>query len=180
MAKSTGNIARVGDLLADGVSARALRYALIAVHYRASLNYSDDSLDAAAAAIERLDAAVAALSAYREDRAGRSDAGRVARDAAREAFGAALDDDLNVSAGLAAVFDLVRDLNRRIEGADAVDSRCGRGARPPCATWIGSWASCRTRSRRCRPTPQALLDARAAARAARDWAGVGSAARRTR
>ena len=34
---------------------------------------------------------------------------------AREAFGAALDDDLNVSAGLAAVFDLVRDLNRRIE-----------------------------------------------------------------
>ena len=35
--------------------------------------------------------------------------------AAREAFGAALDDDLNVSAGLAAVFDLVRDLNRRIE-----------------------------------------------------------------
>ena len=34
MAKSTGNIARVGDLLDAGVSARALRYALIAVHYR--------------------------------------------------------------------------------------------------------------------------------------------------
>ena len=63
MAKSTGNIARVGDLLAAGISPRALRYALIAVHYRAGLNYSDDSLAAAAAAIERLDAAVAALSA---------------------------------------------------------------------------------------------------------------------
>ena len=35
MAKSTGNIARVGELLAAGVSARALRYTLIAVHYRA-------------------------------------------------------------------------------------------------------------------------------------------------
>ena len=35
MAKSTGNIARVGELLEAGVSPRALRYALIAVHYRA-------------------------------------------------------------------------------------------------------------------------------------------------
>ena len=34
---------------------------------------------------------------------------------ARSGFGAALDDDLNVSAGLAAVFDLVREVNRRIE-----------------------------------------------------------------
>src|SRR3954454_22038135 len=51
MAKSTGNIARVGDLLDAGVSPRALRYALIAVHYRAPLNYSDESLTAAAAAL---------------------------------------------------------------------------------------------------------------------------------
>ena len=57
MAKSTGNIARVGELLEAGVSPRALRYALIAVHYRAGLDYSDDSLAAAAAALERLDAA---------------------------------------------------------------------------------------------------------------------------
>ena len=53
---------------------RALRYALIAVHYRASLNHSDESLAAAAAALDRLDALVAALGAYREDRAGRRDA----------------------------------------------------------------------------------------------------------
>ena len=69
MAKSTGNIARVGDLLDAGVSARALRYALISVHYRAGLNHSDESLEAAAAAIDRLDAAVSALAVYREDRA---------------------------------------------------------------------------------------------------------------
>ncbi len=69
MAKSTGNIARASELLALGVSPRALRYALISVHYRASLNYSDESLAAASAAVARLDAAVAALDAYREDRA---------------------------------------------------------------------------------------------------------------
>ncbi len=115
MAKSTGNIARVGDLLDTGVSERALRYALIAVHYRAPLNFSDDSLTAAGAAIERLEAAVGALAAYREERADDSELGAVLAEA-DTAFGAALDDDLNISAALAVVFDLVRELNRRIDG----------------------------------------------------------------
>src|SRR6185369_15769337 len=124
MAKRTGNIARIGELLDAGVSARALRLALISVHYRTALSHSDESLAASAAAIDRLDAVVAALGAYAED--GPDDATLpAALTAARGAFGAALDDDLNVSAGLAAVFDLVRDLNRRIErrtlsSADAV------------------------------------------------------------
>jgi cysteinyl-tRNA synthetase len=114
MAKSSGNIARVGDLLAEGVPPRALRLALISVHYRAGLSYSDESLAASEAALERLDAAVAALAAYREERAD-DPALPSTLDAARDAFGAALDDDLNVSAALGAVFDLVRELNRRIE-----------------------------------------------------------------
>ena len=115
MAKSTGNIAQVGDLLDAGVSARALRYALIAVHYRAPLNYSDESLPAATAALDRLEAAVAALTAYHQDRLDDSELPGVLA-AADDGFGAALDDDLNVSAALAVVFDLVRDLNRRIDG----------------------------------------------------------------
>ena len=114
MAKSTGNIARVGDVLDGGVSARALRYALISVHYRAPLNYSDESLPAATAALDRLEAAIAALTAYREERAADPELDAVLH-AADDAFGAALDDDLNISAALAVVFDLVRDLNRRID-----------------------------------------------------------------
>jgi cysteinyl-tRNA synthetase len=114
MAKRTGNIARIGELLDAGVSARALRLALISVHYRATLSHSDESLAASAAAIDRLDAAVAALTAYAEDAPDDATFAEVLA-AAREAFGAALDDDLNVSAGLAALFDLVRELNRRIE-----------------------------------------------------------------
>src|SRR4029079_5170561 len=66
MAKSTGNIARGGEVLEMGGAARALRYELISVHYRAQLNYTSDSLAAAAAAVDRLDALVAALAAYRE------------------------------------------------------------------------------------------------------------------
>ena len=66
MAKSIGNIARVAELLSTASPRAALRYALISVHYRAALNHSEDSLAAAAAALERLDAAVAALEAYAE------------------------------------------------------------------------------------------------------------------
>ena len=105
MAKSTGNVARVADLLAAGASPRAIRYALIAVHYRAALQYSDESLAAAAAAIERLDAVLLALAGYHED--GPDDPTLPsALDAARDAFDAAIDEDLNVSAALAALFEL--------------------------------------------------------------------------
>jgi len=125
MAKSTGNIARVSDLLEAGVSARALRYALIAVHYRATLNYTDDSLAASAAALDRIDAVVAALGAYSETG---PDDGTLSEvlERARFGFGAALDDDLNVSAGLAAVFDLVREVNRRIEARQLSTADAGR------------------------------------------------------
>ena len=150
MAKSSGNIARVGDLLAAGVSARALRYTLIAVHYRASLNYTDDSLTAAAAAIDRLDAALAALAAYREERADDPELPDVLA-AAREAFGAALDDDLNVSAGLAAVFDLVRDLNRRIEARSLSTADAAAGDRDAARRGPGPRHPARGRGHHFRP-----------------------------
>jgi cysteinyl-tRNA synthetase len=168
MAKSTGNIARVAELLDAGISPRALRLALISVHYRAGLSHSDESLAASAAAIDRLDALVGALEAYREDRA--DDATLPdALAAAREAFGAALDDDLNVSAALAAVFDLVRELNRRIERRTLSTADAGRAL-----------AALRDLDRvlAILPDDAAALDAeterllrdRAAAREARDWA----------
>src|SRR4029079_17090029 len=96
MAKSTGNIARVGELVDAGVPPRAIRYALLSVHYRAPLNFSDESLAAAAAAIARIDAVLAALAAYREDR---DDDPSLpgALDTIRAGFEAGLDDDLNVS-----------------------------------------------------------------------------------
>ena len=169
MAKSLGNIARPGDLFEAGISPRALRYALIAVHYRASLNHSDESLAAAGAAVMRLDALVLALQGYRQD--GVDDPGLDAvLEAARTAFGDALDDDLNISAGLAAVFDLVRDLNRRIEARSLTSADAARalaalrdldqvlGVLPDPDVEVPD------------PDVQQLLDERAAARAARDWA----------
>jgi cysteinyl-tRNA synthetase len=167
MAKSTGNIARVAELLDSGVDARALRYALIAVHYRAGLNYTADSLAAAAAAIERIDALLIALAAYAEDRDDAGDVDEILNHA-RDAFTTALDDDLNISAALAAVFELVREANRRIDARSMSTTDAGR---------ITAWLRDVDRvlsvlpddPEALDPALQRLLDERAAARTNRDW-----------
>jgi cysteinyl-tRNA synthetase len=168
MAKSTGNIARVADILAGGVSPRALRLALISAHYRMGLSFGDDSLQSASSAIDRLDTLLAALSSYRDDCP--DDATLPALlDGAREAFVAALDDDLNISPALAAVFELVRELNRRIDARTISTADAGRateflrdldrvlGIVPAADESLDTEL-------------QKLVDDRAAARTARDWA----------
>jgi cysteinyl-tRNA synthetase len=169
MAKSTGNISRVGETIDRGVSPRALRLALLSAHYRMALSFGDDSLAAAGSAVDRLDALLAALSAYRSDGA---DDGMLQAlfDGARTAFETALDDDLNISPALAAVFDLIRELNRRIDARTLSTGDAGRaiafirdldrvlGIAPPAEDSLG-------------PELQQLLDERAAARAGKDWAG---------
>jgi cysteinyl-tRNA synthetase len=168
MAKSVGNISRVVDLLESGVSARALRYSLISVHYRQGLEYSEASLDAATAAIDRLDALVTALDAYREDRADAGDRERVLA-TTRAAFEAALDDDLNVSAALAAIFDLVRELNRRL-----ADRALSTGDAARALAFLRELdvvlAILPDPADDLPPAARELLDAREAARAGRDWA----------
>jgi cysteinyl-tRNA synthetase len=168
MAKSTGNIARVGDLLGDGVSARTLRYALIAVHYRAPLNYSDESLPAATAALGRLEAAVAALAGYREEHAGDPEIDDVLA-AADDAFGAALDDDLNISAALAVVFDLVRDLNRRID-ARALSTTDAERALVVIRSFDEVLGVLPAADEDLDEESRRMLDERAAARTNHDWA----------
>jgi len=168
MAKSTGNIARVGDLLDAGVSARALRYALIAVHYRAILNYSADSQGAATAAVERLDALVAALTSYREDRPDDPALADILAEADR-AFGEALDDDLNVSAALAVLFDLVRDLNRRIDSRSlsTADAATALDAFRSLDEVLGVLPDANDQ---LDDETRRMLDERETARANRDWA----------
>ncbi|MFM2106738.1 MAG: hypothetical protein RL338_1770 [Chloroflexota bacterium] len=168
MAKRTGNIARVAELLAAGIPARALRYALIAVHYRTSLNYSEDSLTAARSAIERLDALHVALAAYREERADDPTLDELLAVTRRE-FEAGLDDDLNVSPALAALFEAVRELNRRLDARTLSTADAGRaleflrdldrvlGIAPEAAAEL-------------EPELASLVEARATARAAKEWA----------
>jgi cysteinyl-tRNA synthetase len=169
MAKSTGNISRVADVVGLGVSPRALRLALISAHYRTPLSFGDESLQAASSAVDRLDALLATLATYSADCPDDVSTATLLA-GARHSFEAALDDDLNISPALAALFDLVRELNRRIDARQLSTADAGRAA-----------AFIRDLDRVLAVTPaqeeglsaelQALLDQRAASRTASDWAG---------
>ena len=80
-----------------------------------------------------------------------------------------MDDDLNVSEALAALFDGIRDLNRRIDARSLSTADAGRATAlvRDLDTVLGVAAPAEPA---LEPELQAMLDARAAAREARDWA----------
>jgi cysteinyl-tRNA synthetase len=167
MARRVGNISRPAEVYEDGYSPAMLRYALIATHYRAPLDWGDETMDHARSNVERLSTAVAALESYEE--AHDDDATlEAAIETARAAFTEAMDDDLNVSGGLAAVFDLVRDLNRRVDARSlsTADARRGAAALRDFDTVLAVIDD----EQSLPEGAQALLDERAAARIARDFA----------
>ena len=109
MAKSAGNFFTLRDLVEKGWSGREVRYALLSVKYREPLNFTFEGLAAARAALQRLDEWTLRL---------RDIASAAKGDQSLEgldAFGKALDDDLNISAALAAIFDTIRLSNRRMD-----------------------------------------------------------------
>jgi cysteinyl-tRNA synthetase len=118
MSKSLGNFFTVADVLAKGYSGLELRYALIRVQYRQSLNFTLGGLDEARASILRVQQCRQRLVRLRDglERAGGDDlAAAVA--AANERFTAVLSDDLNVSEALAVVFDFVGTANKAAPSA---------------------------------------------------------------
>ena len=167
MAKRTGNFARPADIYESGASSRALRYALMATHYRSPLDFSERSLAAAAAAVERIGTAVAALDAYAEERADDASLSALLEDA-RESFAAALADDLNISAALAAAFDLVRELNSRVAARklSSSDARRAAAAIRELDSVLGVLDEADVG---LEPELAAMLEARVEARASRDW-----------
>ncbi|MBJ7610361.1 MAG: cysteine--tRNA ligase [Candidatus Dormibacteraeota bacterium] len=122
MAKSLGNFATMPDLVAAGARPSALRYLLGAgAHYRKPVNYTDASLHAAAESVDRFADFRARVDAHAPQ-----DGGQVAADPritqTREAFEAAMDDDLNLPEAMGAVFTLIRSLNRDLDGGDLGDA----------------------------------------------------------
>src|SRR5512140_2158166 len=104
MSKSKGNFFTLPDLLARGAAPRAIRYLLLSVPYRQKLNFTFDSLAAAASALERLESLDRRL-AERAGSAGGGDsspsfASRLAEGLA--SIQAGFEDDLNTAAALGA------------------------------------------------------------------------------
>jgi cysteinyl-tRNA synthetase len=130
MAKSLGNFFTLRDLLGRGADPRALRYLLLSVHYRQKLSFGFPSLEAAAGALRRIDEM-----RFRVEHA--TEAGEAsavvaaAAEKARRDFAAALADDLNLAAALAALFVFVREVNVAVE-----EGRLGAGDRERVAATL--------------------------------------------
>ncbi|WP_429106000.1 cysteine--tRNA ligase [Aeromonas allosaccharophila] len=116
MSKSLGNFFTIRDVLAH-YDAETVRYFLMSGHYRSQLNYSEDNLKQARAALERMYTALRDLPLA--PAAGGDE--QVAR------FKEAMDDDFNTPEAYSALFDLVREINR--QKAEDITVAAGLGAR---------------------------------------------------
>jgi cysteinyl-tRNA synthetase len=108
MSKSLGNFYTLRDLLQRGYKPKAVRYSLLSTHYRQAQNFTLEGLAAAEAAVQRLQDFIANLQTV--EGSGTSVEALIAR--ATQQFEEGMDDDLNISLSLAAIFEFVRDVNR--------------------------------------------------------------------
>lgn len=109
MSKSLGNFYTLRDLLAKGYTGMEVRYLLLSTHYRTQLNFTLEGLDAARAALHRIQDCLRRLSSLEKEKTSPS---APCIQEALKSFSAAIGDDLNTSAALAAAFELIRELNQ--------------------------------------------------------------------
>jgi cysteinyl-tRNA synthetase len=172
MSKSLGNGLLVSALL-ETVRPAVLRYALTAVQYRSMLEWTEDTLAESEATWDRLSGFVTRAG----ERVGAVDP---AAATIPDDFAAALDDDLNVPAALAVVHEHLRAGNTALAAGDDPSTRTELaavramldvlGLDPAGDQWGRSAGSDDRTATALDALVRAELDARTAARAAKDWA----------
>ncbi len=166
MSKSLGNFFTIREVLAK-FDPETVRYLILASHYRSPLNYSDDSLDNAKQALTRLYLTL-------------QEAGIGAPGSSGEAFVRrfyeAMDDDFNSPIALAVLFDLARETNRARE-SDPAEARALAGRLRELGGILGLLERDPAQFLKGQSSPgagdaeiEALVAARTAARASRNWA----------
>ncbi|MDM7830476.1 cysteine--tRNA ligase [Cellulomonas edaphi] len=174
MSKSLGNGLLVTAVLAH-VRPAVLRYAMTAVQYRSMLEWTDDTLTEAEATWDRL----AGFVERAAEKVGVADDDEVAKVELPGEFVAAMDDDLNVPAALAVVHEHLRAGNSALAAGDLDGARSAMvvlramldvlGLDPGGAQWRAKGSDERYAAA-LEAVVAAELEARAAARAARDFA----------
>lgn len=173
MSKSLGNFYTLKDILDKGYSGREIRYVLIGTYYRQSLNFSFQALEEARGNLQRIDAFRERLQDVAKHGA-EGDATpeqAAAFEKAGAAFLSALQDDLNVSAGLGVLFDFLRESNRELD-AGAFTAAAARGALEALGKMDEVLAVMEPDASELKVPEeiQKMADERQAARAAKDWA----------
>ena len=179
MSKSLGNVFTIRELV-ERLPAEALRLFLVSTHYRSPMDFSLESVEESFRALVRLYETLA-----RADCAGaRAPAAPVSLfppTERLEALVAAMDDDLNTARAIAVLFDLVREINRLLDGGDVAGATAVRRDLAAAVTVLGIGERRAEefldaeRARALAAAGQTAADVeraiaeRAAARGARDW-----------
>ena len=169
MSKSLGNSFFAADLLAQQRPI-VVRYFLGSAHYRSTLELHETALAEAASAFERIEGFLS--------RASR--AGLTAMATVPAAFAEAMDDDLGVPTALAVVHDTVRAGNTALDAADTAAGAAAAGElramldavglNPESPEWADGSATSDAALGALDTLITSLLEARAAARANKDFA----------
>ena len=162
MSKSLGNFFTLRDLLAKGFTGREIRYLLLTAHYRETFNFTLEGLQGARTALGRIDECLGKLRELAGNAKTAGDSPLLTQ------FSAALDDDLNISGAWGAIFEWVRDTNRKLAD-NAMDPAAAAAA---LATWDKLDSVLGVGAAKEVEVPAdilALVEARQAARKAKDF-----------
>ncbi len=176
MSKSKGNFFTVRDILGT-YDADVVRFFLLSSHYRSPVNFSAELLEAAGSALTRIRTCTSNLefvAAAAPGTAGSEDAARAAEALAstgkdlRTAFLAGMDDDFNTADAIGTVFELVRAANTAA-AVPGIPAGALRDALALLREICGVLGVACDEKAHVPADVAALVDQRAAARAAKDW-----------
>ena len=129
MSKSLGNFKTVREI-ANVYGYEVIRYFLISSHYVSPINYSLEIIEQCKSALERLYTCRESLDFALKNAKDIPDDEELIKklNSHREQFITAMDDDLNTADGVAAVFELVKDINTSILDKEVSKNVCQTAA----------------------------------------------------
>jgi cysteinyl-tRNA synthetase len=171
MSKSTGHFRTMGEI-AGRFRPDVVRFYLLSTHYRTEIEFSDERLAEAAAAVERFENVFRTLARLvgPEGEGPAADPSEAISDA-RARFMDAMDDDLNTAQAIGVLFEIVRVINQEIEsGRPAPVLRAGRAVLRELSDILGLLRDVGAKEDEIPAEIQELARRREEAREARDWA----------
>ena len=173
MSKSLGNFKTVREI-ADVYGYEVIRYFLISAHYRSPINYNIDIIEQCKSALERLytcrDSLDFALKNAENEPCENDDQLISLFESRKNEFITEMDDDLNTADGIAALFELTKDINTHILSKKVSKNVCEQAARifDELCDVLGLLYN--RKSNDLSDDIEALIEKRETARKNKDWA----------
>lgn len=110
MSKSLGNFYTLRDLIKKDYDPKAIRYLLLSTHYRTQLNFTLDGIEAADAAVRKINEFISNVDNVKGNVDFSEKIPKIC-DKAKKSFERAMDHDLDISPALATIFEMMREIN---------------------------------------------------------------------